>query len=96
VAKIEDLVAQIPDERLKKAISSEVRELKKKKTFGLVFEEHLPEKVRLPKLAVREGELVAKIYAAFPSIGAMSSTKLLLVPTSACSNGLGFGYSFGG
>ena len=60
MAKIEDLVAQIPDERLKKAIGTEVRELKKNKKFGLVFEEHLPETVRLPKLPVKEGELVAK------------------------------------
>ena len=60
MAKIEDLIAQIPDERLKKAIGAEVRELKKNKKFGLVFEEHLPETVRLPKLAVKEGELVAK------------------------------------
>jgi adenine-specific DNA-methyltransferase len=60
MAKIEDLIAQIPDERLKKAIGSEVRELKKNKKFGLVFEEHLPETVRLPKLPVKEGELVAK------------------------------------
>ncbi|MCX6928399.1 MAG: DNA methyltransferase [Verrucomicrobia bacterium] len=60
MAKIEDLVAQIPDERLKKAIGAEVRELKKNKKFGLVFEEHLPETVRLPKLPVKEGELVAK------------------------------------
>jgi adenine-specific DNA-methyltransferase len=60
MAKIEDLVAQIPDERLKKAIGAEVRELKKNKKFGLVFEEHLPETVRLPKLPVKDGELVAK------------------------------------
>jgi adenine-specific DNA-methyltransferase len=60
MAKIEDLIAQIPDERLKKAIGAEVRELKKNKKFGLVFEDHLPETVRLPKLPVREGELVAK------------------------------------
>ena len=60
MAKIEDLIAQIPDERLKKAIGAEVRELKKNKKFGLVFEEHLPETVRLPKLLVKEGELVAK------------------------------------
>src|ERR1044072_230493 len=60
MAKIEDLVAQIPDDRLKKAIAAEVRELKKTKKFGLVFEEHLPETVRLPKLPVKEGELVAK------------------------------------
>jgi len=60
MAKIEDLVAQIPDERLKKAVGAEVRELKKNKKFGLVFEEHLPETLRLPKLPVKEGELVAK------------------------------------
>lgn len=60
MAKIEDLVAQIPDERLRKAIGAEVRELKKTKTFGLVFEEHLPETVRIPNLSVKEGELVAK------------------------------------
>ena len=60
MAKIEDLIAQVPDERLKKAIAVEVRELKKNKKFGLVFEEHLPETVRLPKLPVKEGELVAK------------------------------------
>src|ERR1017187_7458374 len=60
MARIEDLVAQIPDERLKKAVGAEVRELKKNKKFGLVFEEHLPETVRLPKLPVKEGELVAK------------------------------------
>jgi adenine-specific DNA-methyltransferase len=60
MAKIEDLIAQIHDERLKKAIGAEVRELKKIKKFGLVFEEHLPETVRLPKLPVKVGELVAK------------------------------------
>lgn len=60
MAKIEDLIAQIPDERLKKAIGAEVRELKRNKKFGLVFEEHLPETVRLPKLPVKEGELVAR------------------------------------
>src|SRR5450759_2294423 len=59
MAKIEDLIAQISDERLQKAIAAEVKALKKTKKFGLVFEEHLPETVRLPRLPVREGELVA-------------------------------------
>ena len=59
MAKIEDLIAQISDERLKKAIGAEVKALKKTKKFGLVFEEHLPETVRLPRLPVRERELVA-------------------------------------
>src|SRR4051812_27014370 len=59
MAKIEDLVALIPDERLRKGVSREVKELKKRKKFGLVFEEHLPETVRLPRFRVRVGELVA-------------------------------------
>lgn len=59
MAKIEDLIAQIPDERLRKGIAAEVKALKKTKKFGLVFEEHLPETVRLPRLTVKPGELVA-------------------------------------
>jgi len=59
MAKIEDLIAQIPDERLRKGIAAEVKVLKKSKKFGLVFEEHLPETVRLPRLPVKPGDLVA-------------------------------------
>jgi adenine-specific DNA-methyltransferase len=59
MAKIEDLIAQIPDERLRTGIAAEVKALKKTKKFGLVFEEHLPETVRLPRLPVKPGELVA-------------------------------------
>ncbi|WP_160119846.1 DNA methyltransferase [Rhodovarius lipocyclicus] len=60
MAQIEELVAQIADEHLRKAIAAEVRELKRSKKFGLVFEEHLPETVRLPNLPITEGELVAR------------------------------------
>jgi|SRR5215217_6182213 len=59
MAKIEDLIAQVPNERLRKAIAAEIKALKKTKKFGLVFEEHLPETVRLPRLPIRVGELVA-------------------------------------
>lgn len=59
MAKVEDLIAQIADERLRKGIAAEVKALKKTKKFGLVFEEHLPETVRLPRLVVKLGELVA-------------------------------------
>lgn len=58
MAKIEDLVAQITDAGLRKALVAEVKALKKVKKFGLVFEEHLPETVRLPQLRVTEGSLV--------------------------------------
>jgi hypothetical protein len=60
MAQLEELIAQITDERLRKAVAAEVRELKKSKKFGLVFEGHLPETVRLPELAVNEHELVTK------------------------------------
>jgi adenine-specific DNA-methyltransferase len=60
MAKIESLVAQIADQSLREAIADEVHELKRLKKFGLVFEEHLPETVRLPNLPIAEGELVAR------------------------------------
>ena len=41
MAKIEDLIAQIPDERLRKSIAGEIKALKKTKKFGLVFEEQI-------------------------------------------------------
>lgn len=47
MAKIEAPILQIPDERLKKAIGAAVKAIKKTKKFGLVFEDHLPETVRL-------------------------------------------------
>jgi adenine-specific DNA-methyltransferase len=59
MAKIEDLIAKIPDEGLRKALAGEVKTLKKTKRFGLVFEEHLPETVRLPRLPIKPGEVVA-------------------------------------
>jgi hypothetical protein len=44
MAKIEDLIQQIPDERLRKGIAAVVKALKKTKKFDLGFEEHLPVK----------------------------------------------------
>jgi adenine-specific DNA-methyltransferase len=60
MAKIEDLVKRISDEKLRGEIAAEVRELKKHKQFGLVFEEHLPEMLRLPNVAIRVGNLVVQ------------------------------------
>ena len=50
---------QISDAKLRDEIAAEIRELKKQKRFGLVFEEHLPEMLRLPKATIRFGNLVA-------------------------------------
>src|SRR5438309_11274111 len=60
MAKIEDLVKRISDAKLRDEIAAEVRELKKNKRFGLVFEEHLPEMLRLPNVATRVGNLVVQ------------------------------------
>jgi adenine-specific DNA-methyltransferase len=56
---MEELVRQISDMKLRDEIAAEIRELKKRKRFGLVFEEHLPEMLRLPKAKIRLGNLVA-------------------------------------
>jgi adenine-specific DNA-methyltransferase len=60
MARIEDYVAQVPDERLRNALAEEVRALKRTKKFGLVFEEHLPELGWLPSLSVKMGDTVGK------------------------------------
>lgn len=60
MAKIEELIDEIADVRLRAEIIAEVKHLKTQKKFGLVFEKHLPETVRLPKLPIRVGELVAE------------------------------------
>ncbi len=60
MAKIEELIGEISDPRIRAEIAAEVKRIKAQKKFGLVFEEHLPETVRLPGFPVRAGELVAE------------------------------------
>ncbi|MCY3579296.1 MAG: site-specific DNA-methyltransferase [bacterium] len=58
MAKIEDLIDQIEDPSLREQVASEVKELKKTKQFGLVFEEHIPETVSVFGYPVRSGQIV--------------------------------------
>jgi adenine-specific DNA-methyltransferase len=60
MAKIEDLIGEIDDLRLRTEVAKEIKRLKTQKNFGLVFEQHLPETVRLPNFPVHKGELVAE------------------------------------
>jgi adenine-specific DNA-methyltransferase len=60
MAAIEDLIKQIADPGLRDHLAAEVARLKATKKFGLVFEEHLPELLRLPSLPVRTGTRVLK------------------------------------
>jgi adenine-specific DNA-methyltransferase len=87
MAKIEDLIAQIHDERLRNAIASEVRELKKTKKFGLVFEEHLPETVRLPNLPVKVGESVSKRRATGNELWRVKSIRKGIATLEQCVDG---------
>ena len=59
MAAIEEYISQIQDEGLRRKISDEVRKLKNKKKFGLVFEEHLPECTPLYDIPVKRGSKVA-------------------------------------
>jgi len=58
MAKIEDLISRVDDPALRDEISREIRRLKHKRDFGLVFEEHIPEVVPLASLPVARGEMV--------------------------------------
>jgi hypothetical protein len=60
MAKLEDLIKQTPDARLREEIAREAAALKSTKKFGLVFEEHIPEQVQLPGLPIRVGSRVVK------------------------------------
>jgi len=60
MAAVEDLIKQIADTRLRDQLTAEIVKLKASKQFGLVFEEHMPELVRLPGLPVRTGVRVVK------------------------------------
>ena len=58
MAYIDELIAQIPDPRLRKAMAAEVAKLKERSSFGIVFERHIPEIGILPGLTPRPGSQV--------------------------------------
>ena len=59
MAVLNDLIAQIENEELRRRIEAEVERMNKQKKFGLVFEEHLPECTPLYDIPVKVGSLVA-------------------------------------
>jgi adenine-specific DNA-methyltransferase len=58
MAYIDELIAQIPDPQLRKAVAAEVAKLKERSSFGIVFERHIPEIGILPGLKPRPGSQV--------------------------------------
>lgn len=55
MAAINDLIAQITDEGLRKRLEQEVNKLSKQKKFGLVFESHLPEVTPFYDMPIKAG-----------------------------------------
>jgi len=52
---LDALVAHVEDETLRSRLSREIELLRGSRRFGLVFDRHLPESVRLPEHPVRKG-----------------------------------------
>jgi adenine-specific DNA-methyltransferase len=69
MARIDDLIAEIADERVRRAVSAEVKKLREEKKFGLVFENHIPElsylhgaKIKVGANVVKRGTKGAEVY----------------------------------
>lgn len=58
MAAIDDLLRQVTDETLRADLLQEVESLRANREFGLTFERHIPEKVRLQGLAIHRGSTV--------------------------------------
>jgi adenine-specific DNA-methyltransferase len=60
MARIDDLINEIGDERVRRSIAAEVKKLRDNKKFGLVFENHLPELSYLFSVPVKKNSSVVK------------------------------------
>ena len=55
MAHLDDLVSEVPDPTLRVKLAAEIKKLKEQRSFGLVFEQHIPETVTLRGPAIRVG-----------------------------------------
>jgi len=58
VAKLDDLIAQVGDAKLRRQLEEAAVELRRRKKFGLVFEQHIPETTMFPSETVQKGSVV--------------------------------------
>lgn len=58
MAAIDQYIERIPNHELQEQIKDEVARLTKKKRFGLVYENHLPDNVIMPEVTIRRGTKV--------------------------------------
>lgn len=60
MARLDDLVARVKDPRLRMELEDALTEMKRRRRFGLVFEEHVPEMSTLHGFPVQVGSLVQR------------------------------------
>src|SRR5262245_38055526 len=60
MADIDDLLARVLDDTVRNELTAAVEKLRSRKQFGLVFEDHIPETVRLPHHTIRRGVTVVR------------------------------------
>lgn len=58
MAAINDLISRVSDPGLRSLLEQEAKRLANKKAFGLVYERHLPDNVKMPEVAIRRGTKV--------------------------------------
>jgi len=57
-SELDVLLEKVQDDALRAELRSQIDRLKQKRSFGLVFEQHIPERVRLPQHPIRVGSQV--------------------------------------
>src|SRR5215207_912608 len=56
--ELDVLLDKVQDESLRSELRTQIDRLKQRRSFGLVFERHIPERVRLPQHPIRVGSHV--------------------------------------
>ena len=59
MARLDDLVGRVREDALRAELVDALRDLRRRKRFGLVFEEHIPETTSLASFPVDAGDVVA-------------------------------------
>ena len=57
-SELDVLLEKVQDEALRADLRTQIDRLKQRRSFGLVFEQHIPERVRLPQHPIRVGSQV--------------------------------------
>ncbi len=59
-SELDVLLDKVADPALRADLRSQIDRVKRRRSFGLVFEQHIPERVRLPQHPIRVGSQVVR------------------------------------